>query len=57
MPLAITMAASWLSIYDCAAIAEQIGRNLDLFNVSLRDLPPRRRACAPLSRCRGSCCR
>ena len=41
MPLAITMAASWLSIYDCATIAAQISHNLDLFQVALRDLPKR----------------
>jgi predicted ATPase len=41
MPLAITMAAAWLSVYDCAAIAAQIGKNLDFFAVPLRDLPLR----------------
>ncbi|MBI1293416.1 AAA family ATPase [bacterium] len=41
MPLAITMAASWLSIYDCAGLAEQLGHNLDLFRTSFRDMPTR----------------
>lgn len=41
MPLAITMAASWLSAHDCATLAAQIGKNLDFFAVPLRDLPSR----------------
>ncbi len=41
MPLAISMAASWLSIYDCATIAAQISQSLDFFATPLRDLPAR----------------
>lgn len=44
MPLAIILAASWADMLALHAIAEQIGRSLDVLEADLRALPPRQRS-------------
>lgn len=44
MPLAIELAASWLHIFSCAQIAEEIARNIDILTVQYRDIPERHRS-------------
>jgi predicted ATPase/transcriptional regulator with XRE-family HTH domain len=44
MPLGIELAAAWISILTCREIAQEIERNLDFLNASLRDLPERQRS-------------
>lgn len=44
MPLALELAAPWISVMDCAAIAEAIQRNLDLLVTTARDVPDRQRS-------------
>ena len=44
MPLAIEIAAAWIRMYDCEAIAEEIARHLDLMVTPLRDMPSRHRS-------------
>ena len=41
MPLAIELAASWLAVLDCAAIAGRLRHNLDILTTPLRNLPER----------------
>ena len=41
MPLAIELAASWLTVLDCAAIVERLHRSLDILTTSLRNVLPR----------------
>lgn len=43
-PLALEIAASWLRLMSCAAIAAEIERNLDFLETPLRDLPERHRS-------------
>ncbi len=43
-PLAIEIAAAWIRMYECEAIAEEIARNLDLMVTPLRDMPSRHRS-------------
>lgn len=43
-PLALQMAAGWVRMMSCQAIAEQIGAGLDLLTSSLRDIPSRQRS-------------
>ena len=43
-PLALQMAAAWVPMMKCRAIADQISASLDLFTTSLRDVPPRQRS-------------
>jgi diguanylate cyclase (GGDEF)-like protein len=44
MPLAIELAASWVSALDCPEIAQEIERNLDFLSSRLRDAPERHRS-------------
>lgn len=44
MPLALELAASWTKTIPCAAIADEIGRNLDFLATSLRDMPEQHRS-------------
>lgn len=44
MPLAIELAACWLKVLPCKAIAHEIRQNLDLLNSQQRDLPERHRS-------------
>lgn len=44
IPLAIELAASWLKMMSCAAIAAEIRHNLDFLNTSLRNVPERHRS-------------
>lgn len=44
MPLALELAACWLKVLPCKAIAEEIRQNLDLLNSHQRDLPERHRS-------------
>ncbi len=44
MPLALELAACWLKVLPCKAIAEEIQQNLDLLNSHQRDLPERHRS-------------
>lgn len=43
-PLALEMAAGWVRMTTCKAIADQIAQSLDLLRSSLRDTPPRQRS-------------
>jgi DNA-binding SARP family transcriptional activator/predicted ATPase len=43
-PLALEMAAAWVRLYDCQAIARQIRHSLDLLVTTMRDVPPRHRS-------------
>lgn len=43
-PLALEIAASWLRLMPCNAIADEIERNLDFLEAPLRDLPERHRS-------------
>jgi predicted ATPase/DNA-binding SARP family transcriptional activator len=44
MPLALELAASWVRVMTCEAIARQIAANLDFLTSSLRNLPERHRS-------------
>ncbi len=44
MPLALELAASWVRVMPCAAIAHQIATSLDFLTTSLRNLPERHRS-------------
>ncbi len=44
MPLALELAAPWISVMDCAAIAGAIERNLDLLVTTAHDVPDRQRS-------------
>lgn len=44
MPLALELAAPWISVMDCAAIADAIERNLDLLVTTAHDVPDRQRS-------------
>jgi predicted ATPase/DNA-binding NarL/FixJ family response regulator len=44
VPLAIELAASWLKLLPCEAIASEIQRNLDFLDTKLRDFPARHRS-------------
>jgi DNA-binding SARP family transcriptional activator/predicted ATPase len=41
MPLALELAAAWVRMMDCAAIAEEIGRSLDILSAAPQDMPGR----------------
>jgi predicted ATPase/DNA-binding SARP family transcriptional activator len=43
-PLALRMAAAWVRVMSCAAIAAQITTSLDFLTTSMRDIPPRHRS-------------
>jgi predicted ATPase/DNA-binding SARP family transcriptional activator len=43
-PLALRMAAAWVRMMSCAAIAAQISTSLDFLTTSMRDVPPRQRS-------------
>lgn len=43
-PLALQMAAAWVRMMSCEAIADQISGSLDILTTSLRDVPPRQRS-------------
>lgn len=44
MPLALELAASWLTTLDCAGIAAEIQRNLHFLTTCLRNIPERHRS-------------
>ena len=44
MPLGIELAAAWVGLLSCEAIAREIEHNLDFLTVSMRDLPERHRS-------------
>ncbi|MFN8464547.1 MAG: BTAD domain-containing putative transcriptional regulator [Caldilineaceae bacterium] len=44
MPLAVELAASWVRVMSCAEIARQIGKDIDVFTTTLRNLPERHRS-------------
>ena len=44
MPLALELAASWIRVMPCAAIAHQIAADLDFLTTGLRNLPERHRS-------------
>jgi len=44
MPLGIELAAAWVGLLPCEAIAREIERNIDFLTVSMRDLPERHRS-------------
>jgi predicted ATPase len=41
MPLALELAAAWVRVMDCATIAAEIGRSLDLLSAAPQDMPGR----------------
>ncbi len=43
-PLAIELAATWLRLYDCRTIADEIARGLGFLETTLRDVPSRHRS-------------
>ena len=44
LPLGIELAASWVSMLSCAEIADEIERNIDFLETSMRDVPERHRS-------------
>lgn len=44
MPLAIELAAAWMRLMGCPAIAAEIAKDLDFLAGELRDVPPRHRS-------------
>jgi predicted ATPase/transcriptional regulator with XRE-family HTH domain len=44
MPLAIELAAAWVSLLSCREIAEEIERGLDFLTTTMRDVPERQRS-------------
>lgn len=44
MPLALEVAAAWLSTLSCAEVADEIQRSLDFLSTTLRDVPERHRS-------------
>lgn len=44
LPLGIELAAAWTPVLDCAEIADEIERNLDILATSNRDVPERHRS-------------
>jgi predicted ATPase len=46
MPLALELAAAWVRVMDCAAIVQEIGRNLDFLSLSSQDQPGRHQSMA-----------
>ena len=44
MPLGIELAAPWIRLMSCREIADEIERNLDLLETSLRNVPERHRS-------------
>jgi predicted ATPase len=44
LPLGIELAAAWVKILSCAEIAQEIERNLDFLNTTLRNVPERHRS-------------
>ncbi|MEZ4731058.1 MAG: tetratricopeptide repeat protein [Caldilineaceae bacterium] len=44
IPLAIELAATWVRLYRCAEIAEQILRDLDFLAAEIRNIPERQRS-------------
>jgi diguanylate cyclase (GGDEF)-like protein len=43
MPLGLELAAAWVPFLGCAAVAESIGRSLDMLSTARADLPERQR--------------
>lgn len=48
LPLAIELAASWVRLHSCAAIADRLRSGLDLLATSLQDVPQRHRSARAL---------
>lgn len=44
LPLAIELAAAWVSVLTCREIAQEIERSLDFLATSMRDVPERQRS-------------
>ncbi|MCB0186584.1 MAG: tetratricopeptide repeat protein, partial [Caldilineaceae bacterium] len=44
MPLAIELAAAWLNAMNCAQIAEEVTRGLDILTTRYQNIPPRQRS-------------
>ena len=44
VPLAIELAAAWVSMLTCSEIAQEIEANIDFLSTSMRDLPERHRS-------------
>jgi predicted ATPase len=44
LPLGIELAAAWVKMLSCAEIAQEIERNLDFLNTTLRNVPERHRS-------------
>jgi predicted ATPase len=44
LPLGIILASSWVRVYKCSQIVDEIEKNIDFLSVSAPDLPPRHRS-------------
>jgi predicted ATPase/DNA-binding SARP family transcriptional activator len=44
LPLGIILASSWVRVYNCLQIAEEIHKSIDFLESSAPDLPPRQRS-------------
>lgn len=50
MPLALELAAAWVRLMDCATIAREIGRSLDILSAAPQDMPGRHSGMAAVFR-------
>jgi hypothetical protein len=55
MPLAIELAAAWVSVISCGEIAREIERNIGFLTTSARDVPDRHRSLRATSTRHGTC--
>ena len=44
LPLGIVLASSWVRVYTCQQIAEEINKNIDFLDISSPDIAPRQRS-------------
>jgi predicted ATPase len=44
LPLGIVLASSWVRVYSCSQIAEEINKNIDFLDISSPDIAPRQRS-------------
>ena len=44
MPLGVELAAAWVSVHSCEAIAQELENNLNILTTSLRNVPARQRS-------------
>lgn len=44
LPLGIVLASSWVRVYSCSQIADEINKNIDFLDISSPDIAPRQRS-------------